>query len=225
MIHISNLSKNYGRLEVLKSIEMEFMKGKAYGIVGENGAGKTTLFRCMTGLENYVGQIDSPFEILKNHIGFLETNPYFLTRVTAREHLQLFCHARNIKIPDFEKKNLFDLPLNQYAETYSTGMKKKLALTALLIQNNDILILDEPFNGVDIHSNMMILEMIKKWKAAGKTLILSSHIFSTLEESCDEILLMRAGQFVQKVEKQDFHQLDEQMRDFIVGDRLKNLQL
>lgn len=225
MIHIYNLSKNYGRLEVLKSIEMKFKEGEVYGIVGENGAGKTTLFRCLTGLESYRGQINSPFEILKNHIGFLETNPYFLTRVTAREHLQLFCNARNIRIPDFEEKNLFDLPLNQYAETYSTGMKKKLALTALLIQNNDILILDEPFNGVDIHSNMMILEMIKKWKAAGKTLLLSSHIFSTLEESCDEILLMRAGQFVRKVEKQDFHQLDEQMRDFVVGDRLKNLQL
>lgn len=225
MIQISKLSKNYGKLEVLKSIDMEFKEGKAYGIVGENGAGKTTLFRCLTGLESYRGKINSPYEILKNHIGFLETNPYFLSRITAKEHLQLFCNARNIKVRDFEEKNLFDLPLNQYAETYSTGMKKKLALTALLIQNNDILILDEPFNGVDIHSNMMILEIIKKWKAAGKILLISSHIFSTLEESCDEIHLMREGQFVQKVEKQAFHQLDAQMRNFIIGDRLKDLHL
>jgi len=225
MIQISKLSKKYGKLEVLKSIEMKFNEGKVYGIVGENGAGKTTLFRCLTGLESYRGKIDSPFEVLKNHIGFLETNPYFLSRITAKEHLQLFCNARNIKVNDFEKKNIFDLPLKQYAETYSTGMKKKLALTAILIQNNDILILDEPFNGVDIHSNMMILEIIKKWKAAGKTLIISSHIFSTLEESCDEIHLMKEGQFVQKVEKDQFHELDKQMRDFMVGDRLRKLDL
>lgn len=225
MIQVYKLSKNYGRLEVLKSLEMKLMEGKAYGIVGENGSGKTTLFRCLTGLENYVGQIDSPYDILKNHIGFLETNPYFLTRVTAREHLQLFCNARNIRIHDFEEKNIFDLPLNQYAETYSTGMKKKLAITGLLIQNNDILILDEPFNGVDIHSNMMILEMIKKWKAAGKTLLISSHIFSTLVESCDEIHLMSEGRFTQQFERHEFHQLEEQMRGFIMGDRIRNLQL
>ena len=225
MIQINKLRKNYGKLEVLKSIDRVFNAGKVYGIVGENGAGKTTLFRCLAGLESFRGQIDSPFEILKNHLGFLETNPYFLSRVTAKEHLQLFCNARNIKIADFEEKNLFDLPLNQYAETYSTGMKKKLALTALLVQDNDILILDEPFNGVDIHSNMMILELIKKWKTAGKTLLLSSHIFSTLEESCDEIHLMREGQFVQNVEKKDFHLLDLQMRAFIIGDRLKKLHL
>lgn len=225
MIQINMLSKNYGKLEVLKSIDMEFKEGKVYGIVGENGAGKTTLFRCLTGLESYAGEIESPFEKLKNHIGFLETNPHFLSRITAKEHLQLFCNARDIKVDNLEEKNLFDLPLNQYAETYSTGMKKKLAITTLLIQNNDILILDEPFNGVDIHSNMMILEIIKKWKAAGKTLLISSHIFSTLEESCDEIHLMREGQFVQKVEKQEFHQLDEQMRNFNLGDRLKNFHL
>jgi len=225
MIQIEKLSKSYGKNQVLKSIDMAFEKGKTYGIVGENGAGKTTLFQCLSGLENYSGQINSPFQILKNHIGFLETNPYFLSRLTAKEHLQLFCNARNIQIRNFEEKNIFNLPLKQYAETFSTGMKKKLALTAILIQNNDILILDEPFNGVDIHSNMMILEIIKKWKAGGKTLIISSHIFSTLEESCDEIHLMREGEFVLKVEKGQFHELDMQMRNFIVGDRLNKLDI
>lgn len=225
MIQLQNLVKNYGKLEVLKNINMNFKMGKTYGIVGENGAGKTTLFRCFAGLENFSGNINSPFNILKNHIGLMETNPYFLSRVTAKEHLQLICNARAISIENFEEKNIFDLPLNQYADTYSTGMKKKLALTSLLLQNNDILILDEPFNGVDIHSNILILEMIRKWKEAGKTLFISSHIFSTLEETCQEIYLLRAGQFVKKVEKDQFHELDKKMRDFMIGDRLKNMKI
>jgi len=225
MIQIQNLEKSFGKLKVLKNISIDFDLGKTYGIVGENGAGKTTLFRCLTGLEEFSGHIESPFQILKNHIGLMETNPYFLSRVTAKEHLQLVCNARDISVKNFEEKNIFDLPLNQYADTYSTGMKKKLALTSLLLQNNDILILDEPFNGVDIHSNMVILEMIKKWKEAGKTLFISSHIFSTLEETCHEIHLLKEGHFVKKVEKEKFHELDKEMRDFIIGDRLKNIEI
>lgn len=225
MIQLKKISKKFGSLEVLKSIDFSFEQGKAYGIVGENGAGKTTLFRCLAGMESYRGNIESPYDILKNHIGFLETNPYFLSRITGKEHLQFCCHARNIKTPHLEDKNIFDLPLQQYATTYSTGMKKKLAITALLLLNDDILILDEPFSGVDIQSNMMILEILKMWKRQGKTLIISSHIFSTLEETCDEIHLLKEGVFVEKVEKEEFKKLDEKMRAVMVGDRLKNLYL
>ena len=77
MIKINGLSKSFGNNEVLKNISMEFSKGKAYGIVGENGAGKTTLFRCIAGLESYNGEIISDFTPLKNHLGFLLTDPFF----------------------------------------------------------------------------------------------------------------------------------------------------
>lgn len=225
MIYLNKLSKKYGNHEVLKSIDFTFEQGKTYGIVGENGAGKTTLFLCLAGLESFDGKINSPFIVLKNHIGFLETNPYFLSRLTGKEHLQLFCNAKNIKMENPEERNIFELPLDQYATNYSTGMKKKLAITALLYQKNDIIILDEPFNGVDIQSNMMLLEILKKWKNLGKTIIISSHIFSTLEEICDEIHLMKEGEFVGKYKKQEFKKLDEKMREVMVGDRLSNLQL
>jgi ABC-2 type transport system ATP-binding protein len=225
MIYLKKISKKYGSHEVLKAIDFKFEQGKTYGIVGENGAGKTTLFRCLAGLESFDGKIDSPFGILKNHIGFLETNPYFLSRLTGKEHLQLYCNARNIRMGNPEELNIFNLPLNQYATTYSTGMKKKLAITALLYQKNELVILDEPFNGVDIQSNMMVLEILQKWKKLGKTIIISSHIFSTLEDSCDEIHLLKQGKFVGKYEKHEFKKLDEKMREVMVGDRLKNLQL
>ena len=167
MIRIENLSKNFGNQEVLKNVNMQFDNGNVYGIVGENGAGKTTLFRCIAGLEKYNGQIDSDFNPLKNYLGLLLTEPFFFSKITGKEYIQLLCNARNKKMLNIEEKNIFDLPLNQYVSTYSTGMKKKLALMAILFQENLYIILDEPFNGVDIHSNIIIVEIIRKLKVLG----------------------------------------------------------
>jgi len=225
MITIENLSKSYGNKQVLHDINLHLEKGRVYGIVGENGAGKTTLFRCIAGLENYTGVINSDFDNLKDHLGFLQTSPFFLPKMTGGEYLQLLCNARDIKTQDFEAKNIFELPLNQYAETYSTGMKKKLAITGILLQNNDFFILDEPFNGVDIQSNMIITEIIHRLKSLNKTLVISSHIFSTLNDTCDEIHLLKGGSFVKTVLKDEFQQLDQEMRSFALGNKLEKLEL
>ncbi|MCB0631006.1 MAG: ATP-binding cassette domain-containing protein [Saprospiraceae bacterium] len=223
MITVKQLSKYYGNKLVLKAIDIEFMPGKVYGIVGENGAGKTTFFRCLAGLEDFEGQIISDRQPLRHHLGFLPTNPVFLSRITGWEYLKLLCIARDITADNFTEKNVFDLPLEQYATTYSTGMKKKLALLAILLQNNEVFVLDEPFNGVDIHSNMIISEIIRHLKAEGKTILISSHIFATLRENCDEIHLLREGRFAKRVTPPDFDQLDSEMRSFVVGDVWKRL--
>ena len=125
MIQIENVSKKYGNKVVLDSINLFFESGKVYGLVGENGAGKTTLFNCIAGLETYEGEIKSDLPLLKNHLGLLVTEPYFFPKITGKEYIQLLCKARNIDTIDFEKSNIFDLPLNEYASKYSTGMKKK----------------------------------------------------------------------------------------------------
>jgi ABC-2 type transport system ATP-binding protein len=225
MIEIKKLSKFYGNKQVLNTIDLEFKKGKVYGIVGENGAGKTTLFRCVAGLETYEGQITSDFDIIKDHLGLLLTEPFFFSKITGKEYIQLLINARHQKIADIEKRNIFDLPLNQYASTYSTGMKKKLALTAILLQKNDLLILDEPFNGVDIQSNIIITQIIDKLKELEKTVIISSHIFSTLADTCDEIYLMKNGEIIRKVNQQDFNNLETEMKEFTIGNRIERLDL
>ena len=225
MIKIEKLSKFYGKNQVLHSIDLEFKKGKVYGIVGENGAGKTTLFRCIAGLETYNGQITSVFNKLKDHLGLLLTEPFFFSKITGKEYIQLLINARNVSVSKIEGRNIFDLPLNQYASTYSTGMKKKLALTAILLQENDLFILDEPFNGVDIQSNLIITEIIKKLKELEKTVIISSHIFSTLADTCDEINLMKNGEIIRRVKNQDFNNLETEMKEFTVGNRIESLEL
>ena len=225
MIEIKGLSKSYGNNEVLKNISMEFSKGKAYGIVGENGAGKTTLFRCIAGLESYNGAIISDIAPLKNHLGLLLTDPFFFSKITGKEYIRLLCNARGKTNLELESKNIFDLPLNQYASTYSTGMKKKLAITAILLQENEYFILDEPFNGVDIQSNIILTEIIVKLKELNKVVLISSHIFSTLSDTCDEIHLLRKGEQIKSVQKPAFKHLEQEMKEFTIGNRIEKLGL
>jgi ABC-2 type transport system ATP-binding protein len=224
-IRITALQKSFGPKEVLKDINAVFEPGRVYGIVGENGSGKTTLFRCIAGLEMYDGEIVSDLEPLKNHLGLLFTEPFFFPKITGGEYIALLCHARGMTAVDADKRNIFDLPLDQYASTYSTGMKKKLALTAILLQENQGFILDEPFNGVDIQSNILISDIIHKLRDLGKTVIISSHIFSTLSETCDEIHLLKDGTFQRKVEKADFGKLEREMREVFIGDKIEKLGL
>lgn len=225
MISIQNLSKQYGTKEVLKNISIRFDKGKVYGIAGDNGAGKTTLFRCMAGLEKYEGTITAELEPLKNHLGLLLTEPYFFPKITGAEYIRLLCNARNKKVDDIESRNIFGLPLHQYAAVYSTGMKKKLAITAILLQGNDYFILDEPFNGVDIQSNMLITEIIHQLRKLDKTVIISSHIFSTLSDTCDEIHLLSNGVITDTVQKGNFSSLEIKMKEIVIGNKVEQFGL
>ena len=135
------------------------------------------------------------------------------------------CNARGISIKDIESRNIFDLPLEQYASTYSTGMKKKLALTAILLLENKYYILDEPFNGIDIQSNIIITEIINKLRDLNKIVIISSHIFSTLGDTCDVIHLLRKGELIKSVEKSNFKSLEAEMKNASVGNKIEKLGL
>lgn len=225
MIKIRDIQKSFGSLDVLRGISLTFEPGKVYGIVGSNGSGKTTLFRCIAGLESCQGKIESDLGPLKNHLGFLETEPYFFNRITGKEYLHLLVRARGEKVEEVEEKNIFDLPLGRYASKYSTGMKKKLALLGILLQKNEYFILDEPFNGVDIQSNMLINQIIDKLREKGKTVILSSHIFETLRSSCDVIHQLDNGKIRRTVTKEDFDSLEKELAALAQSDQIDKLPI
>jgi ABC-2 type transport system ATP-binding protein len=212
MIKIEHLYKDYGATAVLTGIDAQFERGRVYGIMGENGAGKTTLFSCIAGLTTFSGTISCTEEPLKERLGYLPTDPFFFKYITGKEYIDMVCAARNVQHQHLAQQNIFDLPLHRYAATYSTGMKKKLALLAILLQGNEYFILDEPFNGVDIQSNMLITAIIHQLKNKGKTVILSSHIFSTLSDTCDEIWIIKEGNIQERVAKPDFDRLEQQMQ-------------
>ena len=225
MIKIIGLTKNYGSLKAVDDVGFSVNRGQVIGIAGENGAGKTTLFRCIAGLENYEGQILSDVSPLKNHLGYLPAEPYFFSKITGMEYIRLLCNARGKNLKNIDEKNIFDLPLNRYASTFSTGMQKKLAITAILLQENSLFILDEPFNGIDIQSNMILTEIIRKLKSLNKTILVSSHIFPILSEICDEIILLKQGRLIKSVKKESFAALESEMKDFLIGDKIERLGL
>lgn len=187
LINITDLSKNYGKTNVLHGLSVTYQSGMIYGLAGENGAGKTTLFNCIMGLTGYAGCIDKASDI---SIGYLPAENHFYSMITGYEYLDFCIKAKGKKIDRTrveETNKMFQLPLHRYASEYSTGMKKKLALMALLLQDNDLYILDEPFNGVDLYGCIQLKKIIRSLKTGGKTLLLSSHQITILRELCDSI--------------------------------------
>lgn len=185
LIHISRLSKSYAQTKVLEDLSVIYNSGMIYGLVGENGAGKTTLFNCIMGMTTYEGNIRKTDNI---SIGYLPAENYFYTLITGQEYLDFCIKAKNKNIEKErirEINEIFQLPLQRYASEYSTGMKKKLALMALLLQDNDLYILDEPFNGMDLYGCIQLKKIIYSLKNRGKTILLSSHQITILRELCD----------------------------------------
>lgn len=189
MLAVDHLLVHYVKGEsVLEDLDLELVTGKIHGLVGLNGSGKTTFLNCLCGLVNYQeGKITWQGAPLKTaDVAVLETQNYFYSRITGKEYLQLF-RAFN---PNFEMhlwNELFALPLDVFIEAYSTGMKKKLAFMSMLSFDKPFLILDEPFNGIDLESVQLIKTVITKLKAAGKTILITSHILESLTTLCDSI--------------------------------------
>lgn len=222
MITIEHLTKKFGEQTVLDNINIRFEKGKVYGIVGENGSGKTTLFRCIAELEKFEGKITSDLKPLRQHLGYIMAENFFMSKITGEEYIGLLLEARGKSSTDILAKNIFDLPLDRYVEDYSTGMKKKLVITASLLQDNPFIIMDEPFNGLDLSSCIILTELIKILRNKGKTVILSSHIFASLMESCDEIIKLDNGKLSAPIEKDDFKSLEEELKSKLLPQNLQD---
>ncbi|WP_448907812.1 ABC transporter ATP-binding protein [Hoylesella shahii] len=196
MILVRNLSKSFWRNSVLEDINYTFSAGKIYGIMGENGAGKSTLFKCIMGLESYNGEVIKPKPL---RVGYLNDTPFFYSFVTGMEYITFCLKARNLQINKQEINKLnekFALPLEKYATSYSLGMKKRLMILGLMLQNNDLVIMDEPFNGLDLAGSIILKQWINRMKKEGKCVILSSHIISVLTEICDDISYIHNGKVV-----------------------------
>lgn len=212
MIQLQNLSMSYSGKTVLVSINHDFELNCIYGIVGLNGAGKSTLFNVLSGaMKAQEGEIlfnGKPLHY--NDIAYLETVNYFYSRITGREYLSIFKQNN----PEFNLASLqeyFKLPLDELIETYSTGMRKKLALLGILKQNKSIFLFDEPFNGLDMETNKVLEIIIQTLKQKGKTIFISSHIIDPLLHLCDSIHYLEHGNFVKSYNKENFHVIEEEL--------------
>lgn len=210
MLDIIDLSFSFGQQAVLKDISIRLEYGKVYGILGRNGAGKTTLFRNITGwYQPKNGKIlldETPVE--KKNVAFLETANYFYPYMKGQEYLDLI--NEEARQQGASLAEVLQVPLEELVDTYSTGMKKKLAFIGALILNRPLLLLDEPFNGVDLESNEVLKRLILL-NRTGKIILMSSHILSTLFDSCDTIFFLHDGR-VQSFEKDAFNELKNEIQ-------------
>lgn len=211
MIKIDNLQVSYGKNTVLNGLCLDIPVNTIHGLVGLNGSGKTTLLNTIYGLKKQTnGTIQYKKEPVKRtHIAFLETTNYFYPNITGKEYLQIF-KTQN-KNFDIDKWNeLFELPLDKLIDDYSTGMKKKIALMGIICLDREILILDEPFNGIDLETVQKLKTLLLKLKQ-NKTIFITSHILESLLSICDSISYLNEGKIQFTKDKNDFTKIENEI--------------
>ncbi len=221
MITINNLTISYNKTrKVIDNLNLTLKEGYIHGIVGLNGAGKTTFLNNLYGLKKPdSGSITLNEEKFnKKNVSYLVTENYFYSSITGREYLSLF---KNHQFDIEEWNKLFSLPLDTIVDGYSTGMKKKLALLGVLKQDKSILILDEPFNGLDIETCRIIRMILLRLKDKGKTIIITSHIIETLTNLCDYIHYLENGNIKYSKDKHGFADFEKDVFEKIENDNIE----
>ncbi len=189
---------------VLDDVTHDFKKGKIHGIVGNNGSGKTVLFKCICGfLVPTGGRILVDYEQVGKDMDFPEDlgliieTPGFLPTLSGLKNLQLLASLKK-KISDKEiiktiKRVGLDPAIKKHVGKYSLGMRQRLGIAQAIMEEPSLLILDEPFNGLDKQGVADMRELIKELRSAGKTILLASHNAADIAELCDTVCEMDAG--------------------------------
>lgn len=203
MIKVTNLNKSFGSLEVLKKIDLEFVPGQITYIVGPNGSGKSTFIKIILGLvksdsgDVWVGDYMLNGDChYRDKIGYMPQSASFPENLTVTEVFKMLKDLRNNKddLDEYLIKELnLDKELNKRLGNLSGGTKQKVSAAITFLFNPSILILDEPTAGLDPVSSSILKDKIKKEKENGRTIILTSHILSELEELADNVVFILEG--------------------------------
>lgn len=205
ILTIENLHKRYGRIQALKNVSFEIQKGRVYGILGPNGSGKSTTLGIVLNVVNrtsgnyswFGGKVQT-HEALKK-VGAIIERPNFYPYMTAEENLKLVCKIKSIDYSKInEKLDLVGLTERKDSKfsTFSLGMKQRLAIASALLNDPEILILDEPTNGLDPQGIHQIRDIIRKIASQGTTILLASHLLDEVEKVCSHVIVLRKGEML-----------------------------
>ncbi|KIL36609.1 ABC transporter ATP-binding protein [Cohnella kolymensis] len=202
MLTVRNLSKSIEQLEVLKSIDFSLNEGQVAGVVGRNGAGKTTLFKTIAGIMvpdegtvEFEGLSVHKFPQSKTNIVFVPDNPEALFGYTPFESAHLFSKV----YPRFDRKYFLDtmkkldLPMHRKVRQFSKGMRMMFGTALGLSTKAQVVLLDEPTNGIDPIAKKQVLKLLVEAAEEGTTLVISSHLLEELERIADTVLMMKDG--------------------------------
>jgi ABC-2 type transport system ATP-binding protein len=222
MIRVENLSKHYGRLTAVESLNLEVPPGQIFGFLGPNGAGKTTTIRVMMGiLKPTAGQVflggydvEREPEQAKAIAGFIPDRPFIYEKLSAREFLDFVGKLRRLPAQRLEQRiaellETFELSAwqDELVEAFSHGMKQRLVLCAALIHEPAILIVDEPMVGMDPKGARVLKDLFRALAEKGTTVFLSTHSISVAEEICHSIGIIQKGRLIACGTMQDLHAL------------------
>ena len=202
ILSLKNLDKKYGQVHAVNNLSFDIQKGNVYGILGPNGSGKSTTLGIILNVVNrtsgefswFNGKL-STHEALKK-VGAIIERPNFYPYMTATQNLSLICKIKGISTEKIDEKlqvvNLYERRNSKF-RTFSLGMKQRLAIASALLNDPEILILDEPTNGLDPQGIHEIRQIIKKIAANGTTILLASHLLDEVEKVCSHAVVIRKG--------------------------------
>lgn len=206
VIEINNLTKDFGNNRGIFDLSFSLKQGEIVGFLGSNGAGKTTTIRHLMGFikaDNGSVRIVN-MDCFKNaysvqeKIGYLPGEIAFMDNMTGTEFIHFMAEMKNIKDLQYARELIayFDIDTKIKIKKMSKGMKQKIGLIIAFMQDTPILILDEPTTGLDPLMQTKFVDLIKKEKAKGKTILMSSHIFEEIENTCERIVMIKDGRLV-----------------------------
>lgn len=202
-LEVQNLALSYGNQRILKEIDFAVTQGKITALIGPNGAGKSSAFRVLAGLVTPdIGKVFlddkelKSFNEIRKHSGYLLETADFYPYLTGKKNLDLFIGLTNSKADtlDLLEKVGLGLAANKKVQHYSRGMKQRLGLAQVLIDNPSFLILDEPFNGLDPEVKKQILQLLVDLKNQGKGILVSTHLLEDIEAIADDFILLNEGE-------------------------------
>ena len=205
ILTIENLNKRFGPVHAVKNVSLEIKKGNVYGILGPNGSGKSTTLGIVLNVVNktsgeyrwFGGKLET-HEALKK-VGAIIERPNFYPYMTAQENLELVCKIKGTSYSKVHEKlelvGLLDRKDSKFS-TFSLGMKQRLAIASALLNEPEILILDEPTNGLDPQGIRQIRDIIKQIASQGTTILLASHLLDEVEKVCTHVLVLRKGEIL-----------------------------
>ena len=206
-VEAQNISKTFGEVQALKDLSFVIEKGKALGLLGRNGAGKTTAIRILLGiLPSDTGKVlvdNKKLSFDENAFGYLPEERGLYLKYTVKSQLMHFASLYGMKKKEalnsieywLEKFEISEY-LNKKVETLSKGNKQKIQLIVAVMHDPEVIILDEPFSGLDPVNVELFKTVIRELLAKGKTLIFSSHRMADVEEFCDDIIMLKKGETI-----------------------------
>ena len=208
MLEARSLTKYYGPLPALRDVSFIARPGQILGYLGPNGSGKSTTVRMLVGLMEpsngdvlWKGQsIFQELPAFRKQLGYVPEEPFLYTHLTAPEYLRLVGGLRGLDDAALETKierflKLFNLEDDQYStlSAFSKGMRQKVLLASALLHNPDLIILDEPFSGLDVSAALMLRTVIKSLAEEGRTILMSSHVIEVVEALCTDVVILSDG--------------------------------